>query len=228
MKKRLGMYQIIIGLTAVTLLAVGCSKELVEDEAVAEMPTPVQQTQEEPTPEPEVQEIQPEEPEPVLDETVAPVESVNAISESETLEEREGKLEEVLELISETDSVDIFYMVKPGDYLSLIAKSEYGNIGMWRMIYKWNRRKIGDNPNVIYPFHEFLLKKPKDIANDLEFDYYEYTVKPNETLWSIAGKECNNHYAWIVILRDNADTLGLNIDDIPHGTVLKLRTNLFN
>ena len=228
MKKRLGINQIIIGLIAVTLLMVGCSKELVEDEAVTETPTPVQQTQEEPAPEPEVQEVPPEEPEPVLDETVAPVESVNAISESETLEEREGKLEEVLELISETDSVDVFYMVKPGDYLSLIAQSEYGNIGMWRMIYKWNRKKIGDNPNVIYPFHEFLLKKVKDIANDLEFDYYEYPVKSNETLWSIAGKEYNNHYAWIVILRDNADALGLNIDDIPHGTVLKLRTNLFN
>ncbi|MDO9548612.1 MAG: LysM peptidoglycan-binding domain-containing protein [Candidatus Marinimicrobia bacterium] len=228
MKKRLGMYRIVIGLIMVALLVAGCSKEIVEDEAVTEKPTPVQQTQEEPTPEPVVQEPQPEEPEPVMDETVAPVESAVAISESETLEEREGKLEEVLELISETDSVDIFYMVKPGDYLSLIAKNEYGNIGMWRMIYKWNRKKIGDNPNMIYPFHEFLLKKPKNMATDLEFDYYNYTVKSNETLWSIAGKEYKNHYAWIVILRDNANALGSNIDDIPYGTVLKLRTNLFN
>jgi len=228
MMKRPEMYQVVIGLIMIMLLAIGCSKELVEDEAVTEQPTPVQQTQEKPVPEPVVQEPQPEEPAPVMDETVAPVEPAVAISESETLEEREGKLEEVLELISETDSVNIFYMVKPGDYLSLIAKNEYGNIGMWRMIYKWNRKKIGDNPNVVYPFHEFLLKKPIDMAKDLEFDYYDYTVKSNETLWSIAGKEYKNHYAWIVILRDNADTLGPNIDDIPDGTVLKLRSNLFN
>ncbi len=228
MMKNVEKYQIVIGLILIALLAIGCSKEVVEDETAIEQPTPVQQTQEEVIPEPVVQEPQIEEPEPVLDETIAPAESANAISESETLEEREGKLEEVLELISETDSVNIFYMVKPGDYLSLIAKNEYGNIGMWRMIYKWNRKKIGDNPNVVYPFHEFLLKKPIDLAKDLEFDYYEYTVKSNETLWSIAGKEYKNNYAWIVILRDNADTLGPNIDDIPYGTVLKLRSNLFN
>lgn len=228
MMKNVEKYQIVIGLILIAVLAIGCSKEVIEDETVTEQPTPIQQTQEEVVPEPVVEEPQPQEAEPVLDETIAPVESVNAFSESETLEEREGKLEEVLELISETDSVNIFYMVKPGDYLSLIAKNEYGNIGMWRMIYKWNRKKIGDNPNVVYPFHEFLLKKPIDIAEDLEFDYYDYTVKSNETLWSIAGKEYKNNYAWIVILRDNADTLGPNIDDIPYGTVLKLRTNLFN
>lgn len=228
MKKKLGLYRIIVGLIAVAVLTIGCSKEVIDEETVTEEPTPVQQTQEEPVPEPEVQTTQPEEPAPVPEETIAPVESASAVSETETLEEREGKLEEVLEVISETDSVDIFYMVKPGDYLSLIAKNEYGNIGMWRLIYKWNRKKIGDNPNVIYPFHEFLLKKPKNVAKDLEFDYYDYTVNPNETLWSIAGKEYNNYYAWIVILRDNADILGPNIDDVPPGTVLKLRTNLFN
>ena len=224
MKKGFGLFRITISLMIIALIAIGCSKEVVEDEPVAEEPTPVQQPQEEP----EVQLEQPEEPAPVVEETIAPVESESAISESETLEEREGKLEEVLELISETDSVDIFYMVKPGDYLSLIAKNEYGNIGMWRMIYKWNRRKIGENPNVIYPFHEFLLKKPKNVANDLEFEYYDYVVKTGDTLWSIAKNEYDNSYAWIVILRDNTDILGPNIDDIPQGTVLKLRTNMFN
>jgi len=188
MMKNIEKFQIVIGLILIAMLAIGCSKEVVEDETAAEQPTPVQQTQEEVVPEPVVQEPQPQEAEPVLDETIAPVESANVFSESETLEEREGKLEEVLELISESDSVNIFYMVKPGDYLSLIAKNEYGNIGMWRMIYKWNCKKIGDNPNVVYPFHEFLLKKPIDRAKDLEFDFYDYTVKSNETLWSLPGK----------------------------------------
>ncbi|MGC9364284.1 MAG: LysM peptidoglycan-binding domain-containing protein [Fidelibacterota bacterium] len=220
MKKKLSVNQIFPIFMVVIGLLVGCSKEVVEEEPVAEQPTPVQEM---PVSEPEAQE-----PAPVPQETIAPTESATAGTGSETLQEREGKLEEVLEVISETDSVNIFYMVKPGDYLSLIAKNEYGNIGMWRMIYKWNRRKIGNDPNVIFPFHEFLLKKPKDAANDLEYDYYEYMVKANETLWSIAGKEYNNHYAWIVILRDNADILGPNIDDVSPGTVLKLRSNLFN
>lgn len=223
MKIKLSLNQIFPIFLLVIGLLVGCSKEVVEEEPVAEQPTPVQETPEEPVSEPVLTE-----PEPVPDETIAPVVSAAARSESETLQEQEGKLEEVLEVISETDSVSIFYMVKPGDYLSLIAKNEYGNIGMWRMIYKWNRRKIGNDPNIIFPFHEFLLKKPKDAANDLEYDYYEYMVRANETLWSIAGKEYDNPYAWIVILRDNADILGPDIDNVSPGTVLKLRSNLFN
>lgn len=223
MKMKLPLNQIFPISMVVIGLLIGCSKEVVEEEPVAEQPTPVQETPEEPVSEPVLTE-----PEPVPDETIAPVVSAATRSESETLQEEEGKLEEVLEVISETDSVNIFYMVKPGDYLSLIAKNEYGNIGMWRMIYKWNRRKIGNDPNIIFPFHEFLLKKPKDAANDLEYDYYEYMVKANETLWSIAGKEYDNPYAWIVILRDNADILGPDIDNVSPGTVLKLRSNLFN
>ena len=226
MRKNLLGHYFLIGFLMLALIVSGCSKEVVEEEPAAEQPTPVQQVREESEPQPEIQREEIREPEPTLEDTPAPAET--SISEAETLEEREGKLEEVLELISESDSVDIFYMVKPGDYLSLIAKNEYGNIGMWRMIYKWNRRKIGDNPNIIYPFHEFLLKKPKDVANDLEYDFYNYTVKPNDTLWSIAKKQYDNYYAWIVILRDNAETLGPNIDNIPTGTVLKLRSNLFN
>ena len=147
---------------------------------------------------------------------------------TETLEQKEGQLEEVLELVAEGDSVNMFYMVKPNDYLSKIAQNEYGKIAMWKMIYKWNRAKIGDNPNLIFPFHEFLLKKPKALANDLEYEYYEYTVNSNESLWSIAGREYENNYAWIVLLRDNADVLGSNLENIPVGTVLKIRTALFN
>jgi len=93
---------------------------------------------------------------------------------------------------------------------------------------KWNRTKIGDNPNLIYPYHEFLLKKPKDNAEPLEYDYYEYRVKQTESLWTIAGKEYDNNYAWIVILRDNADVLGSDLRKIAPGTVLQLRTAVFN
>jgi len=220
------MYRLIASFMVVALFMFGCSKEVVEDEPVSEQSTRVQ-PQEEIAPEPVVEPVLVPEPEPVIEEAVVPVQAEVSIVETEILAEKEGKLEEVLELVSEGDSVDVFYMVKPGDYLSLIAKNEYGNIGMWRIIYRWNRKKIGANPNLIYPFHEFLLKKPKENAIDLEYDFYEYTVKENESLWSIAGQEHNNHYAWIVILRDNADVLGSNLENVPIGTILKLRTNLF-
>ncbi len=220
----------LFGFLLILLLLVTCSKEVVEQEPVAQQAAPEQKAHPVETPQP-VQAppvIVPAEPETLVVDTIAMVETDTAVAPPEILKETEGKLEEVLEIISEGDSVDIFYMIKPGDYLSLIALQEYDKLGMWRLIYKWNRKKIGQNPNLIYPFRELLLKKPKEIANDLEYEFYDYTVKANESLWSIAGKEYKNHYAWIVILRDNADVVGSNLEDIPTGTVLKLRTNLFN
>jgi nucleoid-associated protein YgaU len=220
----------LFGFLLILLLLATCSKEVVEQEPVVQQPAPEQKAPPVETPQP-VQAplvIVPAEPETLIVDTVTTVETDTAVAPPEILKETEGKLEEVLEIISEGDSVDIFYMIKPGDYLSLIALQEYDKLGMWRLIYKWNRKKIGQNPNLIYPFHELLLKKPKEIANDLEYEFYDYTVKANESLWGIAGKEYKNHYAWIVILRDNADVVGSNLEDIPTGTVLKLRTNLFN
>lgn len=220
----------LFGFLLILLLVVTCSKEVIEQEPVTQQPTPVQKSEPVETPQP-VQAppvVVPSEPEPLPVDTIETMEAEMAIATPEVLKETEGKLEEVLEIISEGDSVDIFYMVKPGDYLSLIALHEYGKLGMWRLIYQWNRKKIGQNPNLIYPFHELLLKKPKEIANDLEYEFYDYTVKANESLWSIAGREYQNHYAWIVILRDNTGVIGSNLEHIPAGTVLKIRTNLFN
>jgi len=224
-------------------LIFSCSKEVVQEEPVTEEKIQVSPPEEEitklPPAEAEVAEPIPiEEPvgEPVveteetLQEVPKVVEEVAVEEEKpavDTLKQVEGQLEEVLQIVAEGDSIDVFYMVKPNDWLSKIAMNEYGKVGMWKAIYRWNRKKIGDNPNLIYPFHEFLLKKPKEIANPVEYDFYEYTVKRNESLWSIAGKEYGNNYAWIVILRDNADVLGANLEKIPAGTVLKLRTKLF-
>jgi len=220
----------LFGLLLILLLLATCSKEVVEQEPVVQQAAPEQKASPVETPQlvPAPPVIVPAESETLVVDTSVKVAIERAIIPPEVLKETEGKLEEVLEIISEGDSVDIFYMIKPGDYLSLIALQEYNKLGMWRLIYQWNRKKIGQNPNLIYPFHELLLKKPKEIANDLEYEFYDYTVKPNESLWGIAGKQYKNHYAWIVILRDNADVLGADIEDIPPGTVLKLRTHLFN
>ncbi len=198
-------FRLVIVLGMVISLLIGCGKQAVEDEPVAEKPVLEKQVQD----------------------TVV-TESVQDTVSAQELTQESEKVEEVLEVIAEGDSVDIFYMVKPDDYLAKIAKNEYDNYEMWKMIYKWNRTKIGDNPNLIYPYHEFLLKKPKDNAEPLEYDYYEYRVKQTESLWTIAGKEYDNNYAWIVILRDNADVLGSDLRKIAPGTVLQLRTAVFN
>ncbi len=159
--------------------------------------------------------------EPVVDEQ-------QTVKKEEPVEQKEEKLEDALSAVTENDTIDVFYMVKPNDWLSKIAQNEYGDKTKWKLIYKWNKKKIGSNPNLIFPYHEFLLRKEKDNANPLEYDFYEYTVKQNETLWSIAGREYDNNYAWIVILRDNATKLGSELNKIAPGTVLKLRTNLYN
>lgn len=60
-----------------------------------------------------------------------------------------------------SDSVWVDYMIKPGDYLSLIAYNEYGNANEWRRIYEWNKEEIGSDPDKIYPYNELDLKKSR-------------------------------------------------------------------
>lgn len=51
------------------------------------------------------------------------------------------------------------YTVKPGDYLSKIAKSVYGDALKWRKIYDANRGIIGANPNLIHPGQVLTIPK---------------------------------------------------------------------
>ena len=44
------------------------------------------------------------------------------------------------------------YMIKRGDFLTKIALREYGDASMWADIYSWNKDKIGDNPDRLYPY----------------------------------------------------------------------------
>lgn len=41
------------------------------------------------------------------------------------------------------------YTIRPGDSLSTVAEVSYGDPTLWRVIYNFNREKIGDNPNAI-------------------------------------------------------------------------------
>jgi nucleoid-associated protein YgaU len=41
------------------------------------------------------------------------------------------------------------YTIQPGDSLSTVAQKYYNDPTLWRTIYNFNRKKIGDNPNAI-------------------------------------------------------------------------------
>jgi len=50
-----------------------------------------------------------------------------------------------------------FYVVKPGDSLSKIAKDVYDNGGLYSKIYEANKATIGDNPNMIKPGQKLTI-----------------------------------------------------------------------
>lgn len=126
-----------------------------------------------------------------------------------------------------TDSVWVDYMIKPGDYLSLIAYNEYGNANEWRRIYKWNQEMIGDDPDKIYPYNELDLKKPQGSAVEFSYEHYMHTVQSGENLWSIAKKEYGDSYAWVVLFWDNEKMINDNDGNLYPGMKLKVRTTLW-
>ena len=126
-----------------------------------------------------------------------------------------------------TDSVWVDYMIKPGDYLSLIAYNEYGNANVWRDIYNWNQEMIGDDPDRIFPYNELDLKKPRNMAVEFTYEHYIHTVVGGETLWSIAQKEYGDSYAWVVLFWDNEQMINQNDGKLYPGMKLKIRTSLW-
>lgn len=200
-------------------LVIGCgSQETIKEESADKKP--VEKVEPKPEPKP-VEKVEPK-PEPVPEPEPEPKPEPKPEPEPEPVPE--PKPEPVPEL---PDSVTVMYMTKPNDWLSKIAISEYGEVTMWRSIWKWNYEEIGENPNLIYPYKELDLKKPREEAEEIEYDLVDYTVKQSETLWSIAKDEYGCNYAWIVILRDNYDLIGNNPDSVEPGTILKLRTKLY-
>ncbi len=128
------------------------------------------------------------------------------------------------------DSSAYGYMIRPDDYLGKIAYDQYGNANEWRSIYRWNRDRIGDDPNLIYPYNELELFKPTDEVAGLEltYDFRIHVVEQGETLWSISGSEYGDEKAWIVIFWDNEGTLEANNGMLTIGMELKIRTRLLN
>ena len=229
------------------LILAGCAKEAIE-----EMPGPV----EEPAPlveevtemPPGVEEVPPVEA-PVVEETdtmavveeavvpeaaVVPEEPVETMIEAELSEEpivipREEyvDIEQEPDGTIHPDSARYMYMIRPNDYLIRIAYKEYGNPNEWRSIYRWNRLMIGDDPNLIYPYHELSLYKPENEIRDWTYDYTIHVVESGETLWAIAGQEYGDELGWIVIFWDNEDVLQAAGGMLRAGMELKIRTQLW-
>ena len=118
------------------------------------------------------------------------------------------------------------YMVEPGDFLVKIAKKEYGDFKLWKYIYEWNKEQIGDNPNIIYPYHFFDLQKERLAAKTADASYFDYVVQPGDNLWNIAGRQYGDAKSWIILLQDNEESIKASAGILSPGMVLKLRDKL--
>jgi len=118
------------------------------------------------------------------------------------------------------------YMIKRGDYLSKIAKNEYGDWRKWREIYDYNRSTIGDNPDKIYPYRFLQLLKAATVSKDCQVEFYNYTIKEGDTPWNMARGIFNDELAWIIIYMDNQELIDRNGGIIYPGMVFQLRKNL--
>ena len=117
------------------------------------------------------------------------------------------------------------YMIVPGDFLIKIANKQYGNFRRWREIYSWNSEDIGDDPNLIYPYHYLTLKRD-NMVEKFKPGFSEYEVNSGETLWDIAGKLYGDPVAWIILYLDNADRLNGNSNSLDPGMRLQIRDRI--
>jgi nucleoid-associated protein YgaU len=242
MKKTYFSAPIIVG----ALILAGCAKEAIEEvpapeeepvpavEEVTEMPPVVEE------PVPAVEEPAPAETLAVVEEPVMPEAVVEEEEPAETVVMEEPPeepivipQEEYVDIEQEPDgtihpdSAQYMYMIHPNDYLIRIAYKEYGNPNEWRSIYRWNRLMIGDDPNLIYPYHELSLFKPENEIKDWTYDYTTHVVEPGETLWAIAGEEYGDELGWIVIFWDNEGVIQAAGGMLRAGMELKIRTQLW-
>ncbi len=118
------------------------------------------------------------------------------------------------------------YMIQRGDFLIKIAKQEYNDWTMWRQIYQWNRKTIGDDPNKIYPYHWLDLLKPYDEVEACKLTFFSRETREGESLWTIAREVYGDEYAWIVLFWDNEELLESSDGVLYPGLRLQIRESI--
>ena len=89
-----------------------------------------------------------------------------------------------------------------------------------------NKDEIGENPNMIYPYNFLNLQRERLKAKTAEPTYTNYTVQNGDNLWNIAGNQYGDAKSWIILLRDNEESIKANSGILNPGMTLKLRTKL--
>jgi len=107
------------------------------------------------------------------------------------------------------------YTVQSGDSLSLIAMKAYGDATKWQWIYDYNKKVIGNNPDLIQPGQDLFIPHSDPITQ-----YENYTVQTGDTLQSIAERAYCDAKFWDGIWLANQRVIGLNPDNVQPGQVL--------
>jgi nucleoid-associated protein YgaU len=106
------------------------------------------------------------------------------------------------------------YEVQAGETLKTVAQKYYGDESRWKSIYNANRERLR-SPEDLRPGMKILLP-PKDLPA-----YYEYTVKPGDTLSKIALEWYGDKAKARIIAEEN----GLKDPDaINPGQILRIPT----
>ena len=132
--------------------------------------------------------------------------------------EEEPEVEEII--IEEIPPKDIEYLVKSGDSLWKIAKKQYNDPLMWRLIYEANYQNI-ENPDLIKSGMKIIIPV---LNNDVQLKNNKYIVKKGETLWDIAQKITGSGTNWSKIVEANSHRI-LSIDLIYPGQILDIPTS---
>jgi LysM repeat protein len=110
------------------------------------------------------------------------------------------------------------YVVRPGDYLFLIAERAYGDASDGSnvtLIYDANRNVIGPNPALLLPGQILYIPiLPANIRRIAGEEYEEYIVLPGDYLFLIAERAYGDGNRFMEIYEANRDLIG------PDPTVL--------
>ena len=110
------------------------------------------------------------------------------------------------------DSVWTRYEVKDGENLYKISKIVYGNSNEWKQIYNWNKKGIGENPNLIHPNISLKILKVRNeivqLKKPVEVESHKSNIKKNDFKKSIKSYLTNVYGgAFMPDVNKNGDVL---------------------